>query len=82
MSIAQTQDAVIHHSANAAAVTIPVLSAWLNAPVLLTVVTSILGIVWYCILIGEKVLAWKQRHDAQMSAIKASLKSIDSKLEP
>jgi hypothetical protein len=62
-NFATTQDQVIHHSANAAAIVIPVMSSWLNGPLILTYLTGALGIIWYCILIGEKIIAWKRRHD-------------------
>lgn len=50
------QDHVIHHSANAAAMAMPLLvSAWLHVslPVLVALAPSLLGSVWYVILIGE-----------------------------
>ena len=66
MALAIVQDHVIHHSANLAAVVIPVMSVWLNAPVFFTVTTAALGTVWYLILIGEKLYdlrsKWRERH--------------------
>ena len=52
------QDHAIHHAANFAAITIPVLSDVLNAPRAWTNLTIFLGVVWYCILIGERVYSW------------------------
>lgn len=60
-NLQQVQDQVVHHAANTAAVTFPLMSLWLNAPQILTVVTAVLGVVWYCILIGEKIYTWWKR---------------------
>ena len=60
-NIQQVQDQVIHHAANTAAVTFPLMSLLLNAPQILTVVTAILGVIWYSILIGEKIYNWRKR---------------------
>ncbi len=60
-NLAQVQDQVIHHSANAAAVTFPLMALWLNAPMIFSITTGVLGIIWYCILIGEKIAAWRRR---------------------
>jgi hypothetical protein len=56
-----TQDHVIHHAANAAAIVIPVMSSLLNGPMILTYLTGTLGVIWYCILIGEKIATWRKR---------------------
>jgi hypothetical protein len=57
-NLQQTQDQVIHHAANFAAITIPVVSFSLNGPEAFTYITSILGIIWYLILITERVVSW------------------------
>jgi len=61
MVVGQIQDHVIHHAANTAAVVFPIMSLWLNAPMILTIITGVLGVIWYCILIGEKIMAWRNR---------------------
>jgi hypothetical protein len=60
-NLQDVQDHVIHHAANAAAITFPVMSVVLKAPYIFSFVTGFLGMVWYCILIGEKIAAWRQR---------------------
>lgn len=55
MSWQFAQDHFVHHAANAAAVTIPIMSAMLDAPTLLTEITGVLGILWYAVLFGEKI---------------------------
>lgn len=65
MTVAQVQDQVIHHSANAAAFALPALSVWLNAPFILTIVTGVLGVIWYLILIGEHIAAWHKEWKAR-----------------
>lgn len=44
-----------HHAANTAAVAIPVASVVLHLPEILTAIVSLLGIVWYAILIFDWV---------------------------
>lgn len=44
-----------HHTANLAVLALPLGSFWLNAPVILSVITGILGAVYYILLI-EKML--------------------------
>jgi uncharacterized integral membrane protein len=61
MALEQVQDHVIHHAANTAAVAFPLLTFWLNAPQILTITTAVLGVIWYCILIGEKVWSWRRK---------------------
>ena len=61
MAILAVQDQVIHHAANAAAVTIPFMSIWLHAPMFFTILTAALGSAWYAILIGEKIYQWCTR---------------------
>lgn len=65
MSFETTQDGIIHHAANAAAITIPIISASLNGPLILTYSTAGLGAVWYVILIGERVNSWVQKWKAR-----------------
>lgn len=60
MSLPQTQ--VTHHAVNAAAVATPTLLTWVQAPEALTVITAILGIIWYLILIGEKIVSIVRRY--------------------
>jgi hypothetical protein len=55
------QDPVVHHGINAAAVLIPTVSFLLQAPPYLTVLLSLLGIVWYTILIAEKLISWLRK---------------------
>lgn len=52
------QDIAAHHAANAAAIIIPTMSFLLNAPQILTGLTAFLGVIWYAILIGEKLIGW------------------------
>lgn len=59
------QDHVIHHAANLAAITIPVMSISLHAPEALSYTTAGLGIAWYVILIGERVCSWIMRWRAK-----------------
>ena len=54
-------DHAAHHAANIAAIVIPTLSFSLNGPAVLTYTTSVLGIVWYGLLIGEKIYHWTKR---------------------
>lgn len=62
ISHSQTQEAVIHHAANAAAVAIPVGSVVFHLPEWVAVTAGILGIIWYLILIGEKITGWVMAH--------------------
>lgn len=65
MQLDTLQDHVIHHSANVAAVAFPLVSLWLHAPQAFTYLTSGLGVVWYSILIAEKITyhlqKWRDR---------------------
>jgi len=58
MSQSHTQDVVVHHAANAAAVAIPVGSVVFHLPEWVAIVAGCLGIIWYMILIGEKISGW------------------------
>ncbi len=58
----RTQDAVIHHAANAAAVAIPAGAAVFHLPDILTIMTAIAGLLWYAILISEKVALWFRKY--------------------
>jgi hypothetical protein len=58
MSLPQTQT----HAVNAAAAAGPMFLAWVQAPETLTVLTAVLGIIWYCILIGEKIVSMVRRY--------------------
>lgn len=49
------EDAMAHHAANTAAIAIPVASVILHLPEVLTAIVSLLGIVWYGILIFDWV---------------------------
>lgn len=60
-NLMDVQDKVIHHSANLAAVTIPVMSAALHGPQILTYGTASAGLVWYAILITERLCFWLKR---------------------
>lgn len=55
------QEAVIHHAANAAAIAIPTGAVVFNLPEWVAVVTGCLGIIWYSILILEKVSGWYRK---------------------
>lgn len=55
------QDATIHHAANTAAIIIPLMSISLHGPEILSYTTASLGIVWYAILIGERIASWISR---------------------
>lgn len=59
------QQDVSHHTANIAAVGIPIVSLSLNWPLILTLTTSALGAVWYLILIGKEVYSWFKRKKEQ-----------------
>lgn len=71
------EDAIAHHAANAAAVVFPVASVVLHLPEIVTVVVGILGIVWYAILIGEKIAGWR----AQFLQIQASSRAVAERLK-
>lgn len=63
-----TQEAVVHHSANAAAIAIPTGAAYaLGVRDLFVYIPAVLGMVWYSILIAEKVASWldKRRNKAE-----------------
>lgn len=66
MILDKVQDSVVHHAANAAAVTIPAMSIALHGPEILSYTTAGLGCVWYGILIGERVAAWISRWHTNM----------------
>lgn len=54
-----------HHVANAAAVVAPV-AAWLaQAPFFISLLTGLLGALWYCILIGKEIAAWRKKRDVR-----------------
>jgi hypothetical protein len=55
----QTQEAIIHHAANAAAIVFPVSAVLLHMPEVIAIITGLLGIIWYSILIVEKVALWR-----------------------
>ena len=56
---------VQHHVANAAAVAVP-FAAWLaQAPFFISLLTGFLGALWYCILIGKEIAAWKRKRDGR-----------------
>ena len=71
------EDVLAHHAANAAAVAFPVASVVLHLPEIVTVVVGILGIVWYGILIGEKIMGWVK----QMKQIRASSRNVAERLK-
>lgn len=50
-----------HHAINGVAAAAPVVSWVLQFPAAITVATSILVFVYYCILIGEKIFGWNWR---------------------
>lgn len=55
----KTQDAVVHHSANAAATAAPVAASIIfHLPEWTALVPMGLGVIWYLILIGEKIAGW------------------------
>ena len=60
MPYSSGEDAAAHHAANTAAVAIPVASIFLHLPEVLTALVSIMGIIWYTILIYD--WACKRRH--------------------
>lgn len=62
--IALAQDTAAHHAANVSAIAIPVISVSLNGPLILSYATGVLGVIWYLILIAERVNAWIQRRKA------------------
>jgi hypothetical protein len=51
----------IQHGVNSLAVAIPTVSLISHAPEIVTVLTGILGIIWYSIIILEKVAAYRDR---------------------
>jgi hypothetical protein len=69
-SPSQAQEVVIHHSANAAAVAIPVGFYIFHAPELLTGATALLGAVWYLVLIVERINSYRDRIEAERIARK------------
>lgn len=55
-----TPDRPSHHFVNALAVVVPP-AAWLaQAPIYLSIVTGLLGAIWYCILIYDKIKSWRR----------------------
>jgi hypothetical protein len=71
------QEAVIHHAANTAAIAIPVGAVMFHLPEIVAIITGILGIVWYSILIVEKVASWR----AQWLQIRQSSRSVVQRLK-
>lgn len=67
----------IQHTVNAAVVAAPVASLWAHFPEVITVTLGILGIVYYSIVIGEKIAGWR----AQWLQIKASSRSVTERLK-
>jgi hypothetical protein len=59
-------DHITHHVANFAAL-IPLLSFSFNGPAILTFVSAALAIVWYCIIIGEKVYHWTRKRKTELA---------------
>lgn len=68
MAYSPAEDAMAHHAANTAAVVVPVVSVVLHLPEVLTCVVSLLGIVWYAILIWD----WANKKIALHRALKQS----------
>lgn len=50
-----------HHVANLATLLTAVLSLTLNGPAVLTYTSAALAIIWYVILIGEKIYQWTRK---------------------
>ena len=59
---ARIVDHAQHHVANLAVIALPLGSFWLNAPVILSVITGILGAIYYVLLI-EKMLRERSQGD-------------------
>lgn len=71
------EDVIAHHAANVAAIAFPMASVVLHLPEVVTVVVGILGIIWYGILIGEKIAGWR----AQFLQIQASSRTVVERLK-
>lgn len=70
-------DAAAHHAANAAAVAIPVGSVIFRLPEIVTLVVGVLGIIWYAILIAEKMTKWwQQLKQIRQSAHRVAVKDL------
>lgn len=73
-------DALAHHAANAAAVVIPVASVTFHLPEVITVLVGILGIIWYAILIGEKIARWRaQWKQTRQSTGRVAVKELEER---
>lgn len=72
-----------HHAANTAAVAIPVFSVILHLPEVLTAVVSLLGIVWYSILIYDWVMKrLQQRAQTRQSTLRVATALIEERHGP
>ena len=56
MAYSPTEDAMAHHAANTAAVVVPLTSALLHLPEILTCLVSFMGILWYGILMYDWIV--------------------------
>jgi hypothetical protein len=54
-------DQVQHHTVNVVAVSLPAVSFMAQAPGYVTLIVGILGGIWYCILIAEKIYNWRRK---------------------
>lgn len=72
-----------HHAANTAAVAIPIFSVILHLPEVLTAIVSLLGIVWYSILIYDWVVKrLQQRAQTRQSTFRVTAALIEERHGP
>lgn len=67
----------VQHTVNAAVVAAPIVSSWANFPAIVTVTLGCCGIVYYVIVIGEKIAGWR----AQWLQIRQSATAVAVKHE-
>ena len=72
MLLDPANDQVAHHAANAAAVAVPVAAVAYHLPDYLVYSTAIAGLIWYIMLISEKLSRWYRKwqgdHDGASSS--------------
>jgi hypothetical protein len=67
----------VQHTVNGAVVAAPIVSAWANFPAVVTVVLGCLGILYYLIVIIEKIAGWR----AQWLQIRSSSRTVVQRLQ-
>lgn len=75
-------DTPMQHVVNAAPAGITIAALWANLPEIVTVLAGIGAIIWYAILIAEKVVGWRAKWlQVRASARRVAAKEIEQRHE-